>query len=51
MNDFIDTYEEHLRDSAPCASRWDGFCTGDNSDPMPYVPSDGYDDGSNDIEF
>lgn len=25
----FDTYQEHLDHSAPCASRWDGFCRGD----------------------
>lgn len=26
---FFDKYAEHLADSAPCASRWDGFDRGD----------------------
>lgn len=26
---FADQYEEHLADSSPCASRWDGFDRGD----------------------
>ena len=26
---YIDKYEEHVADSAPCASRWDGFDRGD----------------------
>lgn len=30
-------YEEHLRDSAPCSSRWDGF---DRGDLMPEAPAD-----------
>lgn len=25
----IDKYEEHVRDSAPCSSRFDGYCRGD----------------------
>lgn len=29
---FNNQYEEHLADSAPCNSRWDGFDRGDNGD-------------------
>ena len=28
---FDDQYQEHLSQSAPCASRWDGFDRGDTS--------------------
>jgi hypothetical protein len=30
-----DKYEEHLRDSAPCSSRFDGF---DRGDWEPFAP-------------
>ena len=32
----IDKYEEHVRDSAPCSSRFDGYCRGDvDADLLP----------------
>lgn len=34
-----DQHAEHLRDSAPCNSRFDGFCRGDsNHDDEPFWP-------------
>ncbi len=32
---YLDKFEEHLRDSAPCNSRWDGFDRGDSYDTYP----------------
>ena len=34
---FYDTYEEHLRDSAPDNSRFDGFDRGDLGEPIAPV--------------
>jgi hypothetical protein len=34
---YIDKYEEHLADSAPCASRWDGFDRGDTDANLEYA--------------
>jgi hypothetical protein len=36
----IDKYEEHVRDSAPCSGRWDGYCRGDvDADLRPVARS------------
>lgn len=41
-------WEEHLRDSAPCSSRFDGW---DRGDRYPVLPAAAYGDEDDDIEF
>ena len=44
----FDKYQEHLRDSIPDNSRFDGF---DRGDAEPILPASAYDDEWEDIEF